>query len=47
MHTEVGCLTAGRAAVDDELGMLLDGHVGNEAGYMKLAGACSAGAVHV
>lgn len=28
--TEVGCLTTGRAAVVDELGVFLDGHVGYE-----------------
>lgn len=39
LHTEVGCLTAGRAAVVDELGMFLDGHVGGDAGCIKSAGA--------
>lgn len=29
--TEVGCLTAGRAAVVDELGVFLHGHVGYQA----------------
>lgn len=30
-HTEVGCLTAGRTAVVDELGVFLYGHVGYDA----------------
>jgi hypothetical protein len=47
MHTEVGCLAAGRAAVVDELGMFLDGHFGlYEAGDISTevgAGAINAG----
>lgn len=45
-HTEVGCLTAGRAAVDDKLGMFLDRHVGCEAvRYKSRSGAVDAGQV--